>query len=172
MNTTSNGMRLIDFTAARNMVICSTKFQHLDIHKATWMSPDRLTLDQIDHIVIDGRHVSSVLNVYTFRGPNIDLDHYLSQPSFDCALARRGLHALVHSESWKLKSCDHKGQLKHSPLNSLISSVVPHPASASLVDCEPTSPTSCALLRKQSLYSSTHHNEINRTMRSAAKNAV
>ena len=39
-NTTSNGMRLIDFAAASNMVVCSTKCQYLDIHKATWMSPD------------------------------------------------------------------------------------------------------------------------------------
>ena len=70
-------MRLIDFAAARNMVVCSTKFQHLDIHKATWLSPDRSTSNQIDHIVIDGRHVSSVLDVRTFRGPNIDSDHYL-----------------------------------------------------------------------------------------------
>ena len=59
--TISNGMRLIDFVAARNMAVCSTKFQHLDIHKATWMSSDRSIFNQIDHIVIDGSHVSSVL---------------------------------------------------------------------------------------------------------------
>ena len=75
-------MRLIDFTAARNRVVCSTKFQHLDIHNATGMSPDRSILNQIDHIVIDGRRVSSVLDVRTFRGPNIDPDHYLVVAKF------------------------------------------------------------------------------------------
>ena len=30
-NITSNGMKLIDYAAAPNMVLCSTKFQHLDI---------------------------------------------------------------------------------------------------------------------------------------------
>ncbi|XP_050337863.1 uncharacterized protein LOC126764111 [Bactrocera neohumeralis] len=59
------------------MVICSTRFQHKKIHQVTWLSPDRKTTNQIDHVVIDGRHVSSVLDVRALRGPNIDSDHYL-----------------------------------------------------------------------------------------------
>ena len=41
--TSPNGVRLIDFAAARNMHVCSTRFQHIDIYKATWLSPDRST---------------------------------------------------------------------------------------------------------------------------------
>ena len=93
----------------------------------------------------------------------------LSQPSSDCASAHRGLRALVHCESWTSKSCDHKGQLRRSPLNSLISSVVPYLISATLVDCGQTSPTPCALLRKQYLVSSAHPNETSGTMRSVAR---
>ncbi|XP_054089770.1 LINE-1 retrotransposable element ORF2 protein isoform X1 [Zeugodacus cucurbitae] len=59
------------------MVVCSTRFQHKKIHQATWLSPDRNTRNQIDHVVIDGRHVCCVLDVRTLRGPNIDSDHYL-----------------------------------------------------------------------------------------------
>ncbi|XP_073814500.1 uncharacterized protein [Musca autumnalis] len=75
--TSDNGMRLIDFAAAKNMVVSSTRFKHLDIHKGTWLSPDQRTINQIDHVVIDGRHSSSVLDVRSFRGANIDSDHYL-----------------------------------------------------------------------------------------------
>ena len=75
--TSDNGMRLIDFAAANNMVVSSTRFPHLDIHKATWLSPDQRTRNQIDHVVIDGRHASSVLDVRTIRGANIDSDHFL-----------------------------------------------------------------------------------------------
>ena len=78
--TTSNGMRLIDFNAGRNMVVCNTKFQHLDIHKATWMSPDLSTSNQID-TVIDRKHVSNV-HVRTFRDRNIDSYHYLVAAKF------------------------------------------------------------------------------------------
>ncbi|XP_060665548.1 uncharacterized protein LOC132797786 [Drosophila nasuta] len=60
--TSNNGFRLIDFAAARNMVVSSTRFRHLDIHKATWLSPDQKTRNQIDHVVIDGRHASSVMD--------------------------------------------------------------------------------------------------------------
>ncbi|XP_037928856.1 uncharacterized protein LOC119663271 [Teleopsis dalmanni] len=59
------------------MYVCSTRFPHRDVHKATWLSSDQATRNQIDHFVIDARHASSVLDIRSFRGPNIDSDHYL-----------------------------------------------------------------------------------------------
>ena len=46
-NTSFNGLRLIDFASASNMVVCSTKFQQLDIHEATSINiqPDRSYCD-------------------------------------------------------------------------------------------------------------------------------
>lgn len=76
-STSDNGMRLIDFAVARNMVVSSTRFKHRSIHKATWLSPDQKTRNQIDHVLIDGRHSSSVMDVRTIRGANIDSDHFL-----------------------------------------------------------------------------------------------
>lgn len=35
------------------MVIYGTKFQHKEIHQATWLSPDRKTHNHIDHVVIE-----------------------------------------------------------------------------------------------------------------------
>jgi len=43
----------------------------------TWRSPDGQTFNQIDLLLIDARHVSNVMDVRTFRGANIDSDHYL-----------------------------------------------------------------------------------------------
>lgn len=76
-NSNDNGTRVVDFAASRNMVASSTYFQHKNIHKATWLSPDGRTKNQIDHVLIDGRHCSNVLDVRSCRGPNIDSDHYL-----------------------------------------------------------------------------------------------
>ena len=74
--TSPNGVKLIDFAAARNIVVFNTRFQHLDIHKSTWLSPDRLTRNEIDQVVINGRYASIVLDVRTCRDLNVDSDHF------------------------------------------------------------------------------------------------
>ena len=74
--TNENGLRLIDFAASKNMAIRSTYFQHSLPYRYTWRSPLQ-TESQIDHVLIDGRHFSDIIDVRTYRGANIDSDHYL-----------------------------------------------------------------------------------------------
>ena len=52
-------------------------FPHRDIHKYTWTTPDGKTQNQIDHILIDSRWHSNILDVRSFRGADYDIDHYL-----------------------------------------------------------------------------------------------
>ena len=66
-----------DRATSRGLVISSTYFPLPKIHKATWISPDQRTKNQIDHIAVDARHASNVLDVRTFRGANVDSDHFL-----------------------------------------------------------------------------------------------
>lgn len=91
-NTNGNGMRLIDLATERNMVISSTKFPHRRIHTATWVSPDRMTTNQIDHVLIDARHSSDIMDVRSFRGPNIDSDHFLVAARFRARLSNSKKH--------------------------------------------------------------------------------
>jgi hypothetical protein len=72
-----NGMRLIDFAVNRNMVISSVRFPHKDIHKETWITPNGHTENQIDHVLIDVRHASDIVDVKSCRGADCDSDHYL-----------------------------------------------------------------------------------------------
>jgi len=60
-----------------NLVLKSTMFPHRNIHKYTWTSSNGKTHNQIDHVLIDRRWHSSVLDVRSFRGDDCDTDHYL-----------------------------------------------------------------------------------------------
>ncbi|XP_072384415.1 uncharacterized protein [Diabrotica undecimpunctata] len=48
-----------------------------DNETLTWTSPDHQTQNQIDHVLIDLRHGSDILDCRNYRGANIDSDHYL-----------------------------------------------------------------------------------------------
>lgn len=50
-----NGEELVDFCALNNLTIGGTLFQHKQICKATWMSPNGVTKNKIDHLVISQR---------------------------------------------------------------------------------------------------------------------
>jgi hypothetical protein len=48
-----------------------------NIYKYTWTSPDGKTHNQIDHILVDRRMHSNVLDVRSFRAADCDIGHYL-----------------------------------------------------------------------------------------------
>jgi hypothetical protein len=52
-------------------------FQYRNIHKFTWTSPDWRTHSQIDHILIDRRRHSSILDVQSFRAADCDTNQNL-----------------------------------------------------------------------------------------------
>lgn len=66
-----NGQRLLDLAIGCNLVIKSTCLPRKDVHKATWLSPDGTTSNQIDHILIKNRHASDVVDIRSCRGANI-----------------------------------------------------------------------------------------------------
>lgn len=78
-----------------NMVISSTYFPHKHIHRSSWISPDGLTANQIDQVLIDGRHCSNILDLRSYRGPNIDFDHYLAKIVFPARIRTK-----VKTKKW------------------------------------------------------------------------
>jgi hypothetical protein len=72
-----NGVRIVTFATSKNLIVISTMFPHRNIHKFTWISPDGKTHNQVDHILIDRRRHSSILDVRSFRAADCDTDHCL-----------------------------------------------------------------------------------------------
>jgi hypothetical protein len=49
----NNGVRVVNFSTLKNLIVKSTTFPHCDIHKHTWTSPDGVKHNQIHHVLID-----------------------------------------------------------------------------------------------------------------------
>ena len=73
----NNGERLVNVCINNNCVICGPIFQHKNIHKQTWKSPDGKIVNQIDHVVINNKWRRSLKDVHTCRGVDDGSDHYL-----------------------------------------------------------------------------------------------
>ena len=63
-DSNDNGVRILNIATSKNMVVKSTMFPHRNIHKYTWTTPDGKTHSQIDHISIDKRRHSSILDTH------------------------------------------------------------------------------------------------------------
>ena len=87
LTTNNNGQRLVDLAAAKNMVVFSTYFPHKEIRKKTWRSSDGKTNNQINHLLIDKRNASCMLDVKSHRGASGDSDHYLVRGKCRCKIA-------------------------------------------------------------------------------------
>ena len=60
-----------DFSAFKELAIGGSVFKHKDIHKATWVSPDGRTKNQIDYISISRKWRRSLLDTRAGRGSDI-----------------------------------------------------------------------------------------------------
>ena len=69
------------------MAVSSSCFPHKEIHKQTWRSPDGKTKNKIDHILIDKRKASNMLDVKSCRRASSDSDRYLVRGKYRCKIA-------------------------------------------------------------------------------------
>jgi len=69
-------IRIVNFATSKNLVVKSMMFLPPK-HKYNWTYLDGKTHNQIDHILIDWRWHSSILDLRSFRGADCDTDHCL-----------------------------------------------------------------------------------------------
>ena len=71
-----NSEKFVNFCLNNNCAIGGTIFQHKEIHKLTWKSPDGRRVNQIDHVDINNKWRRSLKDVHTCRGADAGSDHY------------------------------------------------------------------------------------------------
>ena len=86
-----NGERFVNACAINNIVIGGSVFTHKRIHKATWVSPDQVTENQIDHIGINKMFRRSLQDVRVKRGADVASDHHLVTARLKLKLRRNGV---------------------------------------------------------------------------------
>lgn len=72
-----NGERFVNMCATSNVVTGGSFFHHKRIHKATWVSPDLSTENQIDLVCIGKKFRGSLQNVRIKRGADVASDRHL-----------------------------------------------------------------------------------------------
>lgn len=70
------------------------------IHEATWRSPDGVTCNKIDHILIIARHKPNLISNRTYRGANVDSDHYLVIARIRARISVVEIHRAGRSKRW------------------------------------------------------------------------
>ena len=60
------GERLCEFCDMNELVITGTNFQQKNVHKTRWVSSNRITTNQIDHVLIDKRLRDSVKDTIVY----------------------------------------------------------------------------------------------------------
>jgi hypothetical protein len=74
-SSNNNGVTVVNFATSKNLIVKSIMFPHRKIHKYAWTSPDGKTHNHINHVLVDRRRQSGILDVRSFRGADCDTDH-------------------------------------------------------------------------------------------------
>jgi hypothetical protein len=78
---------------------------HRNINNFTWTSPNGKTRIKYDHISIDRRQISSILDVRSFRAPDFGIDPYLEMAKVRERLAvSKQTTYRIHTERFNLKN--------------------------------------------------------------------
>ncbi|KAK4471060.1 hypothetical protein MN116_000571 [Schistosoma mekongi] len=112
-----NGERLANLCAFNKLVIGGTIFAHKRIHKATWVSPDHTTENQIDHICINKKFRRSMEDVRIRRGADIASDHHLVVSKIKLKLKKQwttGVAAVQRFNTGFLRDTDKLNEFKIS----------------------------------------------------------
>ncbi|GFR98318.1 craniofacial development protein 2 [Elysia marginata] len=85
-----NGERFANFCLFNKMVIGGSIFPHKRVHKATWVSPDNVTENQIDHFCVSQRFRRSLNDEIVQRGADIGTDHHMLLGKLKLRLKKQG----------------------------------------------------------------------------------
>ncbi|XP_065570214.1 craniofacial development protein 2-like [Artemia franciscana] len=82
------GERLISFCRENDLYITNSAFKHGHRRKVTWRSPNGVTENMIDYVLISKRWKSSIMDTVSLPGADFDSDHSLLMSKLKLRLKR------------------------------------------------------------------------------------
>ncbi|GFR61508.1 endonuclease-reverse transcriptase [Elysia marginata] len=101
-----NGKRFANFCLFNKMVIEGSIFPHKRVHKATWVSPDNVTENQIDHFCVSQRVRRSLNDVIAQRGADVGSDHHMLLGKLKLRLKKQGNRKEVPMKQYQVNRLD------------------------------------------------------------------
>ena len=68
---------LLQFCGINNLTISNTVYQHSKKRRATWLSPDCKTFNQIDYIIVQNKWKDHVYNSRAYHSADVGSYHFL-----------------------------------------------------------------------------------------------
>ncbi|CAG5117437.1 unnamed protein product [Candidula unifasciata] len=87
-NRNETGEKLIEFCIENELTIANTLYKQHPRRLFTWTSPDGVTKNQIDYILIQRRWRSSITSAKTLRSADCDTDHQLLEADLKLKLKK------------------------------------------------------------------------------------
>jgi len=97
-----------NFALARDFSVTRTWYQHKDIHKVTWLSPDNKICNQINHILVDRRQRTNVWDVRNMRSAEIESYHYLVRAKIRLKMKRSEKTTKSDIKKWDIDKLSQK----------------------------------------------------------------
>ncbi len=98
----ANGDRLVNFASTNRLVVSSIRFQHPQRHLVTWFSNNGRTRNQIDHMLVWSRWVSSMIDCRAYNGAQTGSEHGLDHVMVRARLRLRMKAAHISNRPAKL----------------------------------------------------------------------
>ena len=105
----------MDICALNKLVIGGSIFPHKRIHKATWVSPDHKTENQIDHICISKKFRRSLQDVRVKRGADVASDHHLLTARLKLKLKKNKTETTANRQKYNvslLRDAEKQGEFR------------------------------------------------------------
>lgn len=99
-----NGERLVDFCKQQKLIVTNTWFEQKANARHTWISPDKITKNQVDYILLSERYRNSAKNAKVRPGADCGSDHNPVILKLKTTMKKlKSKHNVIHWNREKLK---------------------------------------------------------------------